>query len=639
MLKDTNWDLFTEQALDNTISNITHYLNFCLDVCCPKETIFLKFDRFASSQLKKLRRQKERLYKMKNKSGVKRINTLIKAELQRLNALYNQKFLSCKSSSNMWKLLKEITGGKQIMNDTSVDVDMLNKSFICIPADVMIPKSNSINNDCFSCFNTNDVLKCLQSLKPTQSLGPDGVPAVILKKCADILCYPLTDIFNESFSKGFIPDSWKNIKVVPVPKSTSGPTVKFRPIAITSPFLKVMERLILLNLEPSLKPFNDPNQFAYKHSRCTLDAAVVLYHNIVSSLDRGAKYVRCAFLDYTSAFDSVPRSLLLSKLAATQSESWINKWLYSYFSDRKQYTVYNGKSSSTSLTLAGVTQGAVLSPFLFSFFLHDLPHSDVATFVKYADDLSVSMPVNSQSDCSILNNFLSEISQWSSSNGLKLNPSKCQVVNFTFRRKHDLQQLASSHGPTIIDGIEVETTSDVKYLGLSISSDLSWSSHILLVTRKMFRLTFYLRKFRQSGIKQSLLSQFVNSCILPIPLYCSPLIFPGLLKKDFASLRRALKAVSRASGISLNQLVNTIVDRHIMSCKKLANSILSDPEHPLYTQLSPCISSGRTRSNYRKLYARTTKYKNSTIPYLAQLLCDEKTVRHDMINLLRHSNK
>nr|CAH8848274.1 unnamed protein product [Trichobilharzia regenti] len=59
MLKDTNWDLFTDQALDNIITNITHYLNFCLDVCCPKETIFLKFDRFFSSQLKKLRREKK----------------------------------------------------------------------------------------------------------------------------------------------------------------------------------------------------------------------------------------------------------------------------------------------------------------------------------------------------------------------------------------------------------------------------------------------------------------------------------------------------------------------------------------------------------------------------------------------------
>nr|CAH8822842.1 unnamed protein product [Trichobilharzia regenti] len=129
--------------------------------------------------------------------------------------------------------------------------------------------------------------------------------------------------------------------------------------------------------------------------------------------------------------------------------------------------------TSPLYTLAGVPQGVVLSPFLFSFFLHDLPHSDVATFVKYADDLSVSMPVNSQSDCSELNNFLLEISRWSSSNGLKPNPSKFQVVNFTFGRKRDLQQLVGSHGPTIIDGIEVENTSNVKYLGLSFSTDLS----------------------------------------------------------------------------------------------------------------------------------------------------------------------
>nr|CAH8857424.1 unnamed protein product [Trichobilharzia regenti] len=106
--------------------------------------------------------------------------------------------------------------------------------------------------------------------------------------------------------------------------------------------------------------------------------------------------------------------------------------------------------------------------------------------------LFLCLSTNSQSDCSKLNNFLSEISQWSSSNALKLNLSKCQVVNFTFRRKCDLQRLVSSHGPTIIDGTEVGNTSNVKYLGLSFSTDLSWSSHILLVTRKMFRLTFYL---------------------------------------------------------------------------------------------------------------------------------------------------
>nr|CAH8863804.1 unnamed protein product [Trichobilharzia regenti] len=575
---------------------------------------------------------------MKDKSGVKRTNFLIKSEMQRLNVIYNQKFISCKNPSNMWKLFKEITGGKQINNiPYSFDVCTLNKSFIYSPSNAMLPSITCVNNSPFPGFNTNDVQKCLKSLNPSQSLGPDYVPSIIFKKCSDILCHPLTDLFNKSFSDNIVPAVWKDIKVVPIPKSSTGACVKFRPIAITSPFLKTMEKLLLLSLVPSLKSFNDPKQFAYKHSRSTLDAAAVLYHNIASSLDKGAKFVRCAFLDYTSAFDSVPRDILLNKLAASQTECWAVNWLHSYFSDRKQYTVYKGKSSTSLPTEAGVPQGAVLSPFLFSFFLHDLPHSDEINFVKYADDLTVSMAVNSQLDCTKINSFLSEVSKWSESNGLKLNPSKCQTVDFSLRCKRQLKEVIDSHDSCKIDDNDIGIKSEIKYLGLILSSDLSWSSHVLAISSKIFRLTFYIKKLRHSGITQPLLLQFINSCILPILLYCSPLFFPGLLKKDYVTIRRILKTVSRVSGVPVDHIVNVVVDRHLTSCNKFAKGILSDLEHPLYPQLSPCISSGRTRSNFRKLYARTSKYKNSMIPYLARILCDENSVRQELTNLFSSS--
>ncbi|CAH8587995.1 unnamed protein product [Heterobilharzia americana] len=99
-------------------------------------------------------------------------------------------------------------------------------------------------------------------------------------------------------------------------------------------------------------------------------------------------------------------------------------------------------------------------------------------------------------------------------------------------------------------------------------------------------------------------------------------------------LRRALKTVSRVSGVSLAQLINTVVDRHINSCKLLTTKILTDSEHPLYLQLSPCISSRRTRGNYIRLYARTAKYKNSTVPYLARIFCEEKSVRTEITHQL-----
>lgn len=80
---------------------------------------------------------------------------------------------------------------------------------------------------------------------------------------------------------------------------------------IPSPFLKTMEKLLLLLLWSALKEHIDPYQFADKCKRSTLDTVVILNHNIVLSLEKSKKYVQLVFLDHNSAFDSIPRQLLL----------------------------------------------------------------------------------------------------------------------------------------------------------------------------------------------------------------------------------------------------------------------------------------------------------------------------------------
>ncbi|CAH8594088.1 unnamed protein product [Schistosoma intercalatum] len=322
------------------------------------------------------------------------------------------------------------------------------------------------------------------------------------------------------------------MKIIPVPNKAFGDkNVKFRPIAITSPFLKTMEKLLILPLQPAIKEHTDPYQFAYRRKRSALDAVAVLHHNIVFNLEKGSKYVRCAFLDYTSAFDSIPRQRLLNKLISVNTDSWITNWLCSYLSGREQYTVFGGKSSESLLSHKGVPQGAVLSPLLFSFFLHDLPSSTENTFVKYADDLTVCMPISSSLHPIEMNEFLSRIDCWSVGNGLILNPSKCQAVNFSMRHKRNLNIILRSHSACTIGDSLINSVSKVNYLGVTFSSDLSWSSHVLSLSKKVFRLTYYIKRLHALGITRHLLLQFVNSCILPIILYCSP-FFPGLLRKD-----------------------------------------------------------------------------------------------------------
>jgi hypothetical protein len=71
------------------------------------------------------------------------------------------------------------------------------------------------------------------------------------------------------------------------------------------------------------------------------------------------------FLDFTKAFDKVPRERLLEKLQVRahgvrgRAWNWIKQWL----TGRKQRVVLNGKGSSWADVLSGV--GSVLGPILF----------------------------------------------------------------------------------------------------------------------------------------------------------------------------------------------------------------------------------------------------------------------------------
>ena len=51
-----------------------------------------------------------------------------------------------------------------------------------------------------------------------KAAGPDGLPARVLKACADQLSSVFTDIFNVSLTESVIPTCFKETTIVPVPK-------------------------------------------------------------------------------------------------------------------------------------------------------------------------------------------------------------------------------------------------------------------------------------------------------------------------------------------------------------------------------------------------------------------------------------
>ena len=83
----------------------------------------------------------------------------------------------------------------------------------------------------FKHVNERTVLKYTQNQKQGKSADPDKIQMAMLKDAADLICKPLTMIFNSNLRLGTFPDRWKIAQTSPIHKSgAKDDTNNYRPI-------------------------------------------------------------------------------------------------------------------------------------------------------------------------------------------------------------------------------------------------------------------------------------------------------------------------------------------------------------------------------------------------------------------------
>ena len=122
----------------------------------------------------------------------------------------------------------------------------------------------------------------------------------------------------------------------------------------------------------------------------------------------------------------------------------------------------------------------------------------------YADDVKIFRKITSPADGLLLQADLDRLAAWSVKWGLTLNPVKCKSFTMTLRR-------APVQTKYFIDSIELKRMSEIRDLGVTIDTKLTFAYHVSdIVSRANRALGLLMRSF-QVGTKAS---KFNRSAVL-----------------------------------------------------------------------------------------------------------------------------
>jgi len=288
--------------------------------------------------------------------------------------------------------------------------------------------------------------------------------------------------------------------------------------------------------------------------------------------------------------------------------------------------VINGVCSSSEPVLSGVPQGSVLGPLLFLIYVDELaclPLSDGSQCVLYADDLLLFRPVKDHMDIQCLQNDISSVEEWVQHNYLTLNTSKCKSMIVSRKKSQPYPSTLT------LGGQRLEQVESFKYLGVLLSSNLSFSQHIQTICAKARKILGLLyRRFYKNTSNEALLQLYI-SLVRPHLEYASPVWNP-YLKKDIKQLedveKFALKMITMQWDLGYQDLLR-ISDISSLQSRRVQSSLCT--LFKIVHGLCYCPPNFVTpRQNYsertnRQLllqqpYARTNHYLFSFVPHTVQ---------------------
>eukprot|EP00061_Rhincodon_typus_P012800 g38757.t1 len=171
---------------------------------------------------------------------------------------------------------------------------------------------------------------------------------------------------------------------------------------------------------------------------------------------------------------------------------------------------------------------------------------------------------------------------WCKDNNLSLHANKTKELIIDFRKQ------GAGHAPIYINRAEVKMVESIKFLGVTITKNLTWTNHVDVMIKKAQQCLFFLRRLRKFGICIRTLTNFYRCTIESILSEFIMAWYDNCSAQDHKKLQKVVNTAQTMAQANLLS-IDSICTSH---CLRKAANFIKHPSQPGYN-LFQLLLSGR----------------------------------------------